>query len=244
MQNIRSAVKRAFEDAEGRGLKNPFLQDVFRGYQGVTDNKPDSVSNILQDLDDMALFVTDPEEVKPFEEFMNGVVVIDLAALGADDKTKNLLVTIFLNFFYRYMLSIPKKDPVGDNPKLRFIHSMLLVDEADNIMQYEFDVLKQILLQGREFGVGVLLSTQYLSHFKTQNENYLEPLLTWFLHKVPNINTKQLEGIGVTQQLNTGMVTKIKELEIHECFFKTLDVPGEIVRGTPFFEMLSEEGEV
>ena len=35
-----------------------------------------------------------------------------------------------------------------------------------------------------------------LTHFKTSHENYLEPLLSWFVHKVPNVTVKELEGIG------------------------------------------------
>jgi DNA phosphorothioation-dependent restriction protein DptH len=37
---------------------------------------------------------------------------------------------------------------------------------ADNIMRYESDVLRKVLLQGREFGTGVILASQYLRHFK------------------------------------------------------------------------------
>ena len=59
-------------------------------------------------------------------------------------------------------------------------------------------MLKKPLLQGREFGVGVILASQFLSHYKTSHENSLEPLLTWFVHKVPNISVKELEGIGLS----------------------------------------------
>ena len=80
--------------------------------------------------------------------------------------------------------------PVTD-PQLRFVDSLLLVDEADSIMKYNFDVLRQILLQGREFGVGVLLASQYLSHFRTRDTDYSEPLLTWFVHKIPNVTPRE-----------------------------------------------------
>ena len=59
-------------------------------------------------------------------------------------------------------------------------------------MQYEFDVLRKVLLQGREFGMGVILASQYLSHFKAGATDYREMLLTWFLHKVPNLSGKDL----------------------------------------------------
>ena len=112
----------------------------------------------------------------------------------------------------------------------------LLVDEANNIMQYEFDVLKKLLLQGREFGIGVMLASQYLSHFKTANEDYREPLPTWFVHKVPNLSVKDLVGIGLTE-VDQSTVDRVKGLANHQCLYKTFDVAGEVIRATPFYEL-------
>ena len=103
-------------------------------------------------------------------------------------------------------------------------------------MKYDFDVLRKVLLQGREFGVGVLLSSQYLSHFKTQGTNYLEPLYTWFIHQVPNITVRELESIGLNRGSNE-MVSQIRSLQPHQCLYKTLNVNGEFIRGTPFYEL-------
>jgi DNA phosphorothioation-dependent restriction protein DptH len=120
---------------------------------------------------------------------------------------------------------------------LRHVDAILLVDEADNIMKYEFDVLKKILLQGREFGVGVMLASQYLSHFKTAHENYVEPLLTWLVRKVPNVTVKELESLGLPL-VDSSTVQRIKALECHECLYKTFDVDGRFIRATPFYKLM------
>jgi len=238
---IKTAVKGAYEKALSAGKLAPTINDVFESYK--EDGKaPDTPYTVMDDLVDGEYFVANCEDVIPFSELLDGVVVLDLADVGQDDKTKNMLVVIFLNLFYEYMLRIEKKEFLGDDPQLRFIDTMLLVDEADNIMKYEFDVLKKILLQGREFGVGVLLASQYLSHFKTSHENYLEPLLSWFVHKVPNVTVKELEGIGLTG-VNSDIIDTIKSLNCHECLYKTLGVDGKVIRATPFFELMKEEGE-
>jgi hypothetical protein len=117
---------------------------------------------------------------------------------------------------------------------------MLLVDEADNVMKYEFDVLKKILLQGREFGVGVMLASQYLSHFRTAHENYVEPLLTWLVHKVPNVTVKELESLGLPH-VDSSTAQRIKALDCHECLYKTFDVDGQFIRATPFYQLLKEQ---
>ena len=145
-----------------------------------------------------------------------------------------MVVAIMLNMFYEHMLRIPKRPYSGSNPQLRVVDSFLLVDEADNIMRYDFDVLRKVLLQGREFGVGVILASQYLKHFKTGASDYREPLLTWFIHKVPNVTAQELGALGLSGEISP-LAERVKSLAVHQCLFKTFNVSGEIVKGTPFY---------
>ncbi len=235
-QRIKQAVRQSYDRAVDAGLGSPTIYDVFDTYASIADGQVDAPYSIMSDIVDGGYFVRDARQSQSFSQFLDGVVVVDLSAVGQDDRTKNMLVVVFLNLFYEHMLRIEKKPFLGEGSRLRFVDTTLLVDEADNIMKYEFDVLKRVLLQGREFGVGVVLASQYLSHFKTAHENYLEPLLTWFIHKVPNITVRELEGIGLTR-VDSGLIERIKMLNCHECLYKTYDVGGEFMRGRPFYEL-------
>ena len=212
----------------------PTLVDVLRGYESLIGDKVDAPYSILSDLVDLEIFVERAAEAQHFNEFFTGVTIVDLASLGIGDKERNMLLVLFLNLYYEYMINLDKRPYVGREPQLRFIDSMLLVDEADNIMKYNFDVLRQILLQGREFGIGVLLASQFLSHFRTRDTDYSEPLLTWFVHKVPNVTPRELESIGLSK-VAPSTVERVKALDIHECLYKTLDVPGRFMRALPFY---------
>jgi DNA phosphorothioation-dependent restriction protein DptH len=240
-QKIKEAVKSAYASTKDAEPGFPTLEDVFAAYAEAAGDKVDSPYAIMSDLVDGAYFTSDRSKVQQFSSFLDGVVVVDLGAVGQDDRTKNMLVAIFLNLFYEHMLTIEKKPFIGADPQLRHVEAMLLVDEADNIMKYEFDVLKKVLLQGREFGVGVMLASQYLSHFKTSNENYVEPLLTWLVHKVPNITVRELESLGLPH-VDSNMAQRIKSLECHECLYKTFDVDGQFIRATPFYELMNQPG--
>lgn len=215
----------------------PTLENVFLQYQAIVGDKIDAPYSILSDLTDLEIFVQTAGDAQPFDRFFDGVVVIDLAELGVGEKERNMVVVMFLNLFYEYMQRLEKRPYVGADPQLRFVDSMLLVDEADNIMKFNFDVLRQILLQGREFGVGVILASQYLSHFRTKETDYTEPLLSWFVHKVPNVTARELEAIGLSR-VTADTVDRVKALDVHHCLFKTLDVPGRFIRGRPFFEVV------
>ena len=234
--HLKTAVMRAYDADPGAA---PTLTDVVRTYADVVGDRVDAPYSILSDLDDLEVFVDRAADAQPFDEFFSGVTVIDLAALGIGDKERNMLLVLFLNLYYEYMINLDKQPYVGKDPQLRFIDSMLLVDEADNVMKYNFDVLRQVLLQGREFGVGVLLASQYLSHFRTRETDYSEPLLTWFIHKVPNVSSRDLQSIGLNR-VAASTVEAVKTLDVHHCFYKTLDVPGRFMRAAPFHEILAE----
>lgn len=232
---LKNAVKAAYDQLRDRG-ESPTIYNVQAEYQKQLGTKVDSVISIIDEFVDRRLFESDSRKIQSFDSFLDGVVVIDLAALGADDKAKNMLVAIILNMFYENMLRIEKRPYLGTDPQLRAVDSFLLVDEADNIMKYEFDVLRRLLLQGREFGVGVILSSQYLSHFKSGPTNYREPLLTWFIHRVPNITPSELQSIGMTTQ-PASVADRIRALKAHGCLYKSYDGAGEFIEGTPFFKM-------
>ncbi len=149
-----------------------------------------------------------------------------------------MLVAVMLNMFYENMLRLPKRRFLGTSPQLRAVDSYLLVDEADNIMRYEFDVLRKLLLQGREFGCGVILASQYLRHFKVNATDYREPLLTWFVHKVPNVTPAELAALGLSVTA-AEMAERVKQLPNHHCLFKSFDSPGQVVRWLPLYELIA-----
>jgi len=233
---LKGAVRNAYESCNARGFQ-PTIYDIHAEYRQLLGTKSDSPMAIIDDLVDMEIFEPDQGKVKSFDEFLDGVVVVSLDAMGQDDRSKNMLVAIMLNMFYENMLRTPKRPFQGSAPQLRVIDSYLLVDEADNIMRYEFDVLRKLLLQGREFGTGVILASQYLRHFKTGATDYRDPLFTWFIHKVPNVAASELGALGLTSDLGD-LAERVKTLPNHQCLYKSFGVTGEVIRGAPFYEVV------
>lgn len=233
---LKGAVRNAYAACAELG-RQPTIYDIHSEYRDLLGGKSDSPMAIIDDLVDMEVFEKDPSKTKSFDDFLDGIVVVSLDAMGQDDRSKNMLVAIMLNMFYENMLKTPKRPFVGSDPQLRVIDSYLLVDEADNIMRYEFDVLRKLLLQGREFGAGVILASQYLRHFKAGMTDYRDPLLTWFIHKVPNVTPAELGALGFTADLGE-LSERVKTLPNHHCLYKTAGVSGDVIRGLPFYELV------
>ncbi|MHA3838150.1 hypothetical protein ACXR8F_20730 [Terrabacter sp. AAH1] len=236
-----STIMGLFKDHGGLA---PTLAEVLDRYGDAS--KPDSVTSVLNAFVLGQVFSEDRHSLVSLDEAMDDtVLVIGLNSLGADTYTKNAIVVLFLEMFYESMKRrgplAPRITPEGET--LRTLTSYLLVDEASNIMQYGFEVLQSLLKEGREFGVGTILSSQYLSHFFQGGVNYAETLSTWFIHKVPNATKSELSSLGIPGA-SPEMAERIKSLHVHESLYRSDLSPARFIRDIPFWRLVreSEEG--
>ncbi|QIV86845.1 ATP-binding protein [Glutamicibacter mishrai] len=239
-QRFAEAAGSAFEECTNR---DPVLGEILERYMSL--GRPDSVSSILSDFVYGNIFTEDPTEIRSFEDLMSdSVVVVNLHGLGSDQTMKNAIVILFLNLFYDYMKNTTKVSPrPGANiPSVRHIESYLLVDEANNIMKYNFDVLQQLMLESREFGFGVILASQFLSHFSSSKINYAEPLNTWFIHKVPDVTGKQLAQLGLPEA-DDYTADRIKSLENLCSYYSSYGYRGRFINDNSYYKLYSNLGE-
>lgn len=221
---LRDLIMKAYEK---RGIiKNkpdtwdnpaPTLKDVYDIYVNREDLKEDSLYAAFSNLIDFEIFEPDPHQTKSLFELIDGVTVIDLS--GYDPDIQNLVVAITLDLFYSQMQAYGHSGVKGN---LRQLNKMILVDEADNFLSKDFETLKKILKEGREFGVGTILSTQLLSHFSTGENKYSDYILTWIVHNVAEINPKDAKYIFNAQAKSDQEVicNKIKSLNKHYSLVK------------------------
>lgn len=214
----------------------PTLKDVYDIYVNREDLKEDSLYAAFSNLIDFEIFEPDPHQTKSLFELIDGVTVIDLS--GYDPDIQNLVVAITLDLFYSQMQAYGHSGVQGN---LRQLNKMILVDEADNFLSKDFETLKKILKEGREFGVGTILSTQLLSHFSTGENKYSDYILTWVVHNVAEINPKDAKYIFNAQAKSDQEVicNKIKSLSKHYSLVKMGDSDRPIfMRDKAFWELI------
>jgi DNA phosphorothioation-dependent restriction protein DptH len=229
--NLINAIKDSFLAKNG---KPPSLAEVHQRY--ISEIKEyDSVASILDGFVQLQIFDDDSENTLKFHEFLgNGVVSLSMFALGVDTKMKNAIVTVMLDLYLQHMMNAAKPPFTGSSPQLRTVQSYLLIDEASNIMQYDFGSLQHLLTEGREFGYGVILSSQYLSHFKTSSFDYAETLKTWMIHQVPGIKPANIVSLGISTNLSA-QASEMSTLPMHHGLWSSYGFSGFIV-GTPFYK--------
>ncbi|WP_394897164.1 DNA phosphorothioation-dependent restriction protein DptH [Clostridium paraputrificum] len=214
----------------------PTLKDVFDIYVDREDLKEDSLYAAFSNLIDFEIFEPDPFETQSLFDLIDGVTVIDLS--GYDPGIQNLVVAITLDLFYSQMQAYGHSKIDG---QLRQLNKIVLVDEADNFLSKDFPSLKKILKEGREFGVGTVLSTQLLSHFNTGENEYANYILSWVVHRVDDLSNKDVKRIFNTQSKadEDRLVNTIKSLNKHYSLVKMGDSDRAIfMKDRAFWELL------
>ncbi|MCF6243868.1 MAG: DNA phosphorothioation-dependent restriction protein DptH [Sulfurovum sp.] len=193
-------------------LEAPTLNDIWEVFINQEKVNTDSLYAALDDLIDFEIFEPDASLTKSLYDVVDGVTVINLS--GYDSNIQNLIVAIALDQFYIQMHNQGSSTIEGD---FRQISKMVLVDEADNFMSQDFASIKKILKEGREFGVGTILSTQQLTHFKTSEDNYAEYINTWVVHKVSSIKSQDVTSLFniSNKQEAESLMEQIRKLEKH-----------------------------
>lgn len=213
----------------------PTLKDVFDIYVNREDLKEDSLYAAFSNLIDFEIFEPDPFETQSLFDLIDGVTVIDLS--GYDPGIQNLVVAITLDLFYSQMQAYGHSKIDG---QLRQLNKIVLVDEADNFLSKDFPSLKKILKEGREFGVGTVLSTQLLSHFNTGENEFSNYILSWVVHRVDDLSNKDVKRIFNTQSKadEDRLVNTIKSLNKHYSLVKMGDSDRAIfMKDRAFWEL-------
>ena len=195
----------------------------------------DSLAVAMQKLQLFELFERNPYSTQSLFDLLKGVVVIDLSGYDAD--IQSLMVAITLDQFYAQMHACGSSPTDGN---LRRLSKMILVDEADNFMSEDFPALKKIMKEGREFGVGTILSTQFLDHFITGDDNYSRYILSWVVHNVADLKKNDVEYIFKVKAGSAeaaGIYDTIKSSDRFESTVKIGNAAVCHIRDKAFFEL-------
>ena len=217
----------------------PTFDQVYQRYANDESiKKGDSLTVALEKLDMFQIFEANPSDTKSLFELLKGVVVIDLS--GYDQDIQSLIVAITLDLFYSQMQASGSSKMDG---QYRQLTKIILVDEADNFMSEGFLALKKILKEGREFGVGTILSTQFLKHFGSGEDDYSKYILTWIVHNVSDLKNSDVDFVFKTEAKSnesTMLYNRIKGLKIHHSIIKIGTNKPIYLHDKAFWELYNE----
>lgn len=212
----------------------PTIEDVWQQYLAQEKVDEDSLYAALYNLAGFQIFETDPEKMTSLYDLVGGVTVVELA--GYPSEIQNLVVALTLDLFYAQMQKRGKPMVQGD---YRQLTKMILVDEADNFMRQDFASLRKILKEGREYGVGAILSTQEITHFKTGENNYASYILTWVIHRVSEIKNADIKAVFNIDDKSEqeSLMGQIRQLDKHFSLYIDGDKKVNKMRDKAFWEL-------
>lgn len=243
---LRNCIRTSYEQ---RGIQSsdpstwnnipPTLADVYENYVTGGSFKEDSLLTALSTLTEFEIFESEPSATMPLYDFIDGVTVIDLS--GYDSLIQNLVVAVTLDLFYSQMQTHGHSFIDG---KLRQLTKFILVDEADNFLKMGYPAMRKILKEGREFGVGTILSTQFLKHFHTDEDDFSSYILNWIVHRVDDLSSKEVKTLFNTYSKGQedSLYTEIKRLDKHYSIVKlgSSETPY-YCRDRAFWELIKDE---
>ena len=217
----------------------PTFEQVYQRYINDEEiKKNDSLAAAMNKLHQFEVFESNPSNTKSLFELLRGVVVIDLS--GYDSDIQSLIVAIILDLFYVQMQATGSSKMEGN---YRELTKLILVDEADNFMSEGFPALKKILKEGREFGVGTFLSTQFLKHFGSGEDDYSKYILTWVVHNVSDLKPSDVDFVFKTEtksQESIVLYNEIKKLNKHHSIVKLGNNKPQYIIDKAFWELWKE----
>lgn len=217
----------------------PTFDMVYSIYANDEDiKKNDSLAAAMDKLYQFQVFEGDPDKTEALFNILDGVVVIDLS--GYDSDIQSLIVAITLDLFYAQMQATGSSKM---DQQYRQLSKLILVDEADNFMSEGFPALKKILKEGREFGVGTILSTQFLKHFCAGDDDYAKYILTWVVHNVADLKPADVEFVFKTEVKSAetqNLFNDIKSLQKHHSIVKIGTSRPRYIEDKAFWELYKD----
>ena len=221
------------------GRRAPTVDQVYDILAAETEGKPvDKLTTAMAKLHQFCIFENRPECAVSLDTLLDGVVVIDMA--GYDSDIQSTIVAITLNQFYARMQAQGSSPTDG---KFRQLRKFIMVDEADTFMREDFPSLRRILKEGREFGVGMILSTQSLDHYTAEEDNYSRYVLTWIIHNVGDLKQREVEYLFKLPPKSTEIARlygAIKGLQKHESIVKLGNETPQQMRNLAFYELFQQ----
>ena len=239
--NIKQVIIETYADAgitkDPATWKNPVptMEQVIEKYFSTYDAN-DKAYALFDKLRDYTIFTTDNSNCVSLFEWLDNVRVIDLTLYP--DDTKKVIVSLILDLFYAEMRQLGgslQKDG------FRELRAMIMVDEAHQFLKKDFNSFRSIISEGRMFGVGMILSTQNVSDFKTQKEDYSQFILSWVIHHVNSISRSEIASIfGASDSNGERYRDFINRAKLFESVCK-VGARVEGIRDLPFFELVKQD---
>ena len=204
--NSRKGCKqeRALRDAVRFALKHrdQFGSDLMAIYAGLHYQSTEAAAAVIDDLWPLLTY----NVLRNSEKRLVRDKVIIISFDGIDEMTQKILSEIFLSCFWWHIRN-------ADREPLEFV---LVLDEFQHFSLREGSSLREMLREGRKFGLGVLLATQTLNVFSKEEVAIINQAATKLYFK-PGANEVRKIAKEIDPKGPDEWVEKLSKLQQGAC---------------------------
>jgi DNA phosphorothioation-dependent restriction protein DptH len=210
-----------------RNFSAPSLSDIATGYAKARGAaSADTIDSILNQFKLTGAFLPDhnlPDIPSMHDYLTSGRKIFNFQLdLIASPEIIRFYATVILNDYNQLMMSQPNQTSFPSG--FRNIRSLLVIDEAHNLMQHRPKSLGTIQSMGRAKGFGLLMASQQLKHFQPDPRvNYANLMDTWVLFSSAGLTKADLNGVGAGPDASQALLAAINQLGQGQAAFLTLD---------------------
>ena len=235
VQSVMAAYARCGinEDPETWSRPVPTFAQVYREYlDRPSTQHNDSLEHIMDSLSALELFEEQGDDDADRYQTFQGVAVLDLS--GYSEPVKNLAAMLLLSKFC---------DRMTVSQREQGLEKLVLVDEADDILSRGCPVLNRIIREGRDQGVGVMLSARYPDFLQTMGFDCRSYIQLWLLHYVEELRKSELEYILRAEPFDPSvdqLYHSLRQLERNESMLRLGDEEPILMENLPFHDISTD----
>ena len=232
---LREAMKETYA-ISGVGTK-PFVPELSQQYlpfEAIKDvlerEKSTTLLGRLSPVFDLGVF-SEGDAAQTLSEVLETSTVIRLSQLPGD-QVKNAVAEFFLMAMHSYLMR--REQPHA-------LRQVLVLDEAWRLVSSRF--LKPLMLEGRAFGLGVIVATQFPRQLPEEISGSTATRLFFGQTKAEQIREIQRTLVGKTSGPDADNIAQVvRSLEPLECVMQNAQHPPWVrVKVAPYYARLNEK---
>lgn len=199
--------------------------------------KPDSISQLLHAMSIHEIFPS-IQRKDVFQTIYDQHVIFDLHEIDSKVKIKELIMFFILDKIYKEARSMneAKEDP---QTGMRELRTVIVLDEAHNILSLKNNILEKMLRELRSKGIGIIILTQAYGDYDQKNFDYSSQI-NWTLLLRSDNNKKSIEkALGVPSSISEElrhMITHAETGEIYARKFRESDNDYTTLKANQFYK--------
>lgn len=206
---LRTAINEAYKASHGKAVT---FEAVLKEYQKQNPDKVDTVVNSLKTLISSHLFDT-----KDSVDLIENSYIIKVNQL-TDGSLARAVIYFTLSKLYSIYQELPVQEKTDERVEIRHF---TVIDEAHHMLDFNNVPLRNLIAEGRNKGMSIILATQSMDSYKTEHFDFYANAYYPMIMRQQQVNSSIVSGLFGGKAKETSQICQeISNLKLGEVIMK------------------------